>query len=159
MRTGFGLDVHALGGNPPLLLCGVAVDDARGLIGTSDADVAAHALCDALLGAAVLGDIGTHYPSGRDDFADADSMDLLARVVEMVVAEGLSVAHVDVTIIAQTVRVAPHRDAMVGNVAEVLGIDRSLVSVKATTTDGIGVIGRDEGVAAMAVATLRSNRE
>jgi 2-C-methyl-D-erythritol 2,4-cyclodiphosphate synthase len=159
MRTGFGLDVHALGGSPPLLLCGVVVDDARGLIGTSDADVAAHALCDALLGAAVLGDIGTHFPSGDDDFADADSMDLLARVVEMVATADLSVVHVDVTIIGQTVRVAPHRDAMIGNVAEVLGIDRSLVSVKATTTDGLGVIGRDEGVAAMAVATLRSSRE
>lgn len=157
MRTGFGLDVHALGGSPPLLLCGVVVDDARGLIGTSDADVAAHALCDALLGAAVLGDIGAHFPSGRNDFADADSMDLLAQVVEMVLAEGLTVAHVDLTIIAQTVRVAPHRDAMIGNVAEILGIDRSLVSVKATTTDGLGVIGRDEGVAAMAVATLRSS--
>ena len=159
MRTGFGIDVHALGGTPPLLLCGVVVDDARGLVGTSDADVAAHALCDALLGAAVLGDVGTHFPSGRDDFADADSMDLLARVVEMVVVEGLSVAHVDVTIIAQTVRVAPHRDAMIRNLAAVLGIDPSLVSVKATTTDGLGVIGRDEGVAAMAVATLLSNRD
>lgn len=159
MRTGFGLDVHALGGSPPLLLCGVTVDDTRGLIGTSDADVAAHALCDALLGAAVLGDIGTHFPSGHDDFADADSMDLLGRVVEMVTAEGLTIAHVDVTIIAQTVRVAPHRDAMIGILAGVLGIDRSLVSVKATTTDGLGLIGRDEGIAAMAVATLHSNRD
>ncbi len=159
MRTGFGLDVHALGGSPPLLLCGVIVDDTRGLIGTSDADVAAHALCDALLGAAVLGDIGTHFPSGRGDFADADSMDLLARVVEMVLAEGLAIAHVDVTIVAQTVRVAPHRDAMIGRLAEALRIDRSLVSVKATTTDGLGVIGRDEGVAAMAVATLHSSPE
>jgi 2-C-methyl-D-erythritol 2,4-cyclodiphosphate synthase len=158
MRTGFGLDVHALGGNPPLLLCGVVVDDSRGLIGTSDADVAAHALCDALLGAAGLGDIGTHFPSGRDDFAGADSMDLLAQVVEMVLAEGLTIAHVDVTIIAQTVRVSPHRDAMIGRIAEVLGIERSLVSVKATTTDGLGVIGRDEGIAAMTVATLLSSR-
>ena len=157
MRTGFGLDVHAFGGSPPLLLCGVAVDDARGLTGTSDADVAAHALCDALLGAAGLGDIGSHFPSGSSDFAGADSMDFLAQVVEMVAAKGLTVAHVDVTIVAQTVRVAPHRDAMIGNLAGVLRIDRSLVSVKATTTDGLGVIGRDEGIAAMAVATLRSS--
>ena len=142
-----------------MLLCGVAVDDARGLIGTSDADVAAHALCDALLGAAVLGDIGTHFPSGSDDFAAADSMDLLAQVVEMVVAEGLAIDHVDVTIIAQTVRVAPHRNAMIGRVAAALGIDPSLVSIKATTTDGLGVIGRDEGIAAMAVATLRPGRD
>lgn len=142
-----------------MLLCGVVVDDSRGLIGTSDADVAAHALCDALLGAAVLGDIGIHFPSGRDDFADADSMDLLARVVDMVGAEGLAIAHVDVTIVAQSVRIAPHRPAMTARLADVLGIDPSLVSVKATTTDGLGVIGRDEGIAAMAVATLRSNRE
>jgi 2-C-methyl-D-erythritol 2,4-cyclodiphosphate synthase len=159
MRTGFGLDVHALGGDPPLLLCGVIADESRGLIGTSDADVAAHALCDALLGAAVLGDIGTHFPSGTDDFADADSMDLLARVVEMVAAEGLTVVHVDLTIVAQTVRVAPHRSAMITNISAVLGADPSVVSVKATTTDGLGVIGRDEGIAAMAVATLRSNRD
>jgi 2-C-methyl-D-erythritol 2,4-cyclodiphosphate synthase len=150
MRTGFGLDVHAFGGSPPLLLCGVSVDDSRGLIGTSDADVAAHALCDALLGAAVLGDIGTHFPSGVDDFADAESMDLLAQVVEMITAEGLIVAHVDVTIVAQTVRVAPHRAAMTSRTAAVL---------KATTTDGLGVIGRDEGIAAMAVATLGSSRD
>ena len=159
MRTGFGLDVHAFGGSPPLLLCGVVVDDSRSLIGTSDADVAAHALCDALLGAAVLGDIGTHFPSGRDDFADADSMDLLARVVEMVAVEGLAIAHVDVTIVAQSVRIAPHRPEMTARLADVLGIDPSLVSVKATTTDGLGVIGRDEGIAAMAVATLRSSSD
>ena len=159
MRTGFGLDVHAFGGNPPLLLCGIVVDDSRGLIGTSDADAAAHALCDALLGAAVLGDIGTHFPSGVDDFADADSMDLLAQVVEMVTVEGFSITHVDVTIVAQTVRVAPHRAAMVARVAGVLGIDPSHVSIKATTTDGLGVIGRDEGIAAMAVATLHSSRD
>ncbi len=159
MRTGFGLDVHAFGGSPPLLLCGVVVDGSRGLVGTSDADVAAHALSDALLGAAVLGDIGTHFPSGSDDFVDADSMDLLARVVEMVAAERLTVAHVDVTIVAQSVRIAPHRSAMTGNLAVVLGIDRSLVSIKATTTDGLGVIGRDEGIAAMALATLRPSRD
>jgi 2-C-methyl-D-erythritol 2,4-cyclodiphosphate synthase len=159
MRTGLGLDVHAFGGSPPLLLCGVVVDESRGLIGTSDADVAAHALSDALLGAAVLGDIGTHFPAGSDDFVDADSMDLLARVVEMVAAERLTVAHVDVTIVAQSVRIAPHRSAMTGKVAAVLGLDRSLVSVKATTSDGLGVIGRDEGIAAMALATLRPSRD
>ena len=155
MRTGFGLDVHAFGDPPPLVLCGVVVDDSRGLAGTSDADVAAHAVSDALLGAAVLGDIGTHFPSGSDDFVDADSMDLLSQVVTMVATAGLTVEHLDVTVIAQSVRVGPHREAMASNLAQVIGIDLSRVSVKATTTDGLGVIGRDEGVAAIAVATLK----
>lgn len=155
MRTGFGLDVHAFDGSPPVLLCGVVVDDARGLAGTSDADVAAHAVSDALLGAAVLGDIGTHFPSGSDDFADADSMDLLAQVVSMVTNEGFAIEHVDLTVVAQSVRVGPHRAAMITNLGRVLGLDPAGVSVKATTTDGLGVLGRDEGIAAMAVATLR----
>lgn len=155
MRTGFGIDVHAFDGTPPVLLCGVVIDEARGLAGTSDADVAAHAVSDALLGAAVLGDLGTHFPSGSDDFVDADSMDLLSQVVAMVNAEGLSVEHVDLTVVAQTVRVTPHREAMTTNLSRALGLEPSRVSIKATTTDGLGVIGRDEGIAAIAVATLR----
>lgn len=155
MRTGFGIDVHAFDDAPPVVLSGVVVDDSRGLAGTSDADVAAHAVSDALLGAAVLGDIGTHFPSGSDDFVDANSMDLLSRVVAMVATEGLAVEHVDVTVIAQSVRVGPHRIQMAANLAQVLGVDVSRVSVKATTTDGLGMIGRDEGIAAIAVATLR----
>ncbi len=156
MRTGFGLDVHTFDESPPLLLCGVVVDDSRGLAGTSDADVAAHAVSDALLGAAVLGDLGTHFPSGTDDFVDADSMDLLSQVVTMVAAAGLAVEHVDLTVVAQNVRVGPHREAMVARLAGVLGIEVARVSVKATTTDGLGMIGRDEGIAAIAVATLHS---
>jgi len=154
MRTGFGFDVHALGDSPPLLLCGVRVDDAVGLIGTSDADVAAHAVSDALLGAAVLGDMGVHFPSRHDDFVDADSMDLLAQVVAMVAAHGYTVSHADVTIVAQSVRVGPHRDAMRSNLARVLRIDVTAASVKATTTDGLGLIGRDEGIAAIAVVSI-----
>lgn len=155
MRTGFGLDVHAFGGNPPVLLCGVAVDESRGLTGTSDADVAAHAVSDALLGAAVLGDMGTHFPSDTDEYVDADSMGLLSRVVTMVTARGFSVEHVDLTVIAQTVRIGLHREAMAANLGRVLGVESSRISVKATTTDGLGLIGRDEGIAAIAVATLR----
>ena len=98
--------------------------------------------------------MGTHFPSTGGTFAGADSMALLGEVVSLVAAEGLAVAHVDVTVIAQTVRVAPHREQMMAGLAEVLGIDASLVSVKATSTDGLGVIGRDEGIAALAVATL-----
>jgi 2-C-methyl-D-erythritol 2,4-cyclodiphosphate synthase len=154
MATGFGLDVHAFGGEPPLVLCGVVVDATRGLAGTSDADVAAHAVADALLGAAALGDIGTHFPSSDYEFAGADSMELLARVVAMIDAEALGIVHVDVTIVAQSVRVAPHREAMRTNLAKVLGLDPGAVSVKATTTDGLGLIGRDEGMAAIAVADL-----
>ena len=154
MSTGFGVDVHSFGSTPPLLLCGVVVDTVRGLAGTSDADVAAHAVSDALLGAAALGDLGAHFPSGDPRFIDANSMALLAEVVAMVGQKGLSVTHVDLTIIAQSVRVSPHREAMKANLADVLGSDPAATSVKATTTDGLGFIGRDEGVAAIAVVTL-----
>ena len=156
MATGFGLDVHAFGGEPPLLLCGVVVDDSRGLAGTSDADVAAHAVADALLGAAALGDIGTHFPSSDPANAGADSMGLLAKVVEMVGASGVAASHVDLTVVAQSVRVAPHRDQIRANLSKVLGVDRNAISVKATTTDGLGLIGRDEGIAAIAVATVEA---
>lgn len=153
MRTGFGVDVHAFGGDPPLRLAGVVVDPTRGLVGTSDGDVAAHAVADALLGAAGLGDMGDHFPSTAE-FAGADSMQLLAEVVAMVGATGFTTSYVDVTIVAQTVKVAPQRAALRANLAAILGIDIEAVSVKATTTDGLGFLGRDEGVAAFAVATL-----
>ena len=156
MATGFGLDVHAFGGEPPLLLCGVVVDASRGLAGTSDADVAAHAVADALLGAAALGDIGTHFPSSDPQNAGADSMGLLARVVEMVEANGFAATHVDLTVVAQSIRVAPHRDQMRENLSDVLRLEGRAVSIKATTTDGLGMIGRDEGIAAIAVATVEA---
>ncbi|NND02429.1 MAG: 2-C-methyl-D-erythritol 2,4-cyclodiphosphate synthase [Acidimicrobiia bacterium] len=154
MRTGLGLDVHALDGEPPLLLCGVVVSNTVGLSGTSDADVAAHAVGDALLGAAVLGDMGTHFPSSDPVFEGADSLDLLRSIVSMIGDAGFRVEHVDLTLIAQSVRIGPHRDAMRHQLAEVLAVDVGAVSIKATTTDGLGLIGRDEGVAAIAVATL-----
>jgi len=154
MRTGFGLDVHALDGEPPLILCGVVVSEAVGLSGTSDADAAAHAVGDALLGAAVLGDIGTHFPSSDPAMVGADSMEMLRSIVAMVGAAGFRTEHVDLTLVAQTVRMGPHREAMRQNLSGVLGIDAKAVSVKATTTDGLGLIGRGEGVAAIAVATV-----
>ncbi len=154
MRIGWGFDAHRIGGDGPMLLGGVEVDPERGLLATSDGDVALHALADALLGAAALGDLGVLFPSSDARWRDADSRDLLARVVADVRQAGLVVSSVDVTVVAQTVRVTPHRDAMRATIASILGVEPSRVSVKATTTDGMGFIGRDEGVAATALAVL-----
>ncbi len=154
MRTGFGVDVHALDGEPPLVLCGVEVSAAFGLSGTSDADAAAHSVADALLGAAVLGDIGTHFPSSDAAMEGADSMQLLRSIVAMVGEAGFSIEHVDLTVVAESVRIAPYRDLMRQQLADVLGITVDAVSVKATSTDRLGLVGRGEGIAAIAVATL-----
>ena len=154
MRVGSGFDVHQFDDEPPLLIGGVVVDQTRGLAGTSDADVLFHAISDALLGAAALGDVGTFFPSDDDQWIDADSADLLRQVVEMVAAAGYRVLNCDATVISQTVRIAPHRAEIRQNVAAALRIDLTAVSVKATSTDGLGVIGRDEGLAASAVVLL-----
>lgn len=153
-RVGWGMDAHRLGDRPPLLLAGVEADRSRGAVATSDGDVVAHAVIDALLGAAALGDIGAHFPSSDPRWEDADSMELLATVVEMVAETDRRPAFCDVTVIAQTVRVAPHRRAMREALAGTLGLGVDRVSVKATTTDGLGWLGRDEGIAAMAAVTL-----
>ncbi len=149
---GWGFDAHRFGGDPPVLLAGVVVDQTRGVIGTSDADVAAHAVADALLGAAVLGDLGTLFPSSDPAWTGADSMQLLGTVVERCAEVGFAPSHVDVTVIAELVRVAPFRDEIRRRLALVLGMAVDDVSVKATTTDGMGFIGLDEGIAAVAVA-------
>jgi 2-C-methyl-D-erythritol 2,4-cyclodiphosphate synthase len=161
-RIGSGIDVHAFG--PPtagaqVVLAGVVVSSDAPLEGHSDADVVAHAVIDALLGAAGLGDIGERF--GVDDPATegADSMRMLAEVVVDVARAGWRPANVDVTLIAALPRVAPHRAAMRDRLAEVLGVPRTSVSVKATTTDGLGSIGRGEGVAAWAVALLREGSD
>jgi 2-C-methyl-D-erythritol 2,4-cyclodiphosphate synthase len=153
MRVGWGFDVHRFGGDPPVLLAGVPVDLARGLLGTSDADVVAHAVADALLGAAALGDLGGFFPSSDPQWQGADSMELLRTVVDRVQAEGLRVVHLDVTVVAESVRLAPVREAVRTALADALDIEIRAVSVKATTTDGLGFLGRDEGVAAIAVVT------
>jgi 2-C-methyl-D-erythritol 2,4-cyclodiphosphate synthase len=153
MSVGWGFDVHRFGGDPPVLFAGVPADPARGLLGTSDADVVAHAVADALLGAAALGDLGDFFPSSDPRWHGADSMGLLRTVVDRFNAEGLRVTHLDVTIIAESVRLAPVRDAVRAALADMLGIEVGRVSVKATSTDGLGFLGRDEGVAAMAVVT------
>ncbi len=152
-RVGWGMDAHRFGGEPPLLLAGVVADSGRGVEATSDGDVVAHAVADALLGAAGLGDLGTHFPSDDARWRDADSMELLSNVAGMAAAAGCRVTGLDVTVIAQTVRVAPHRDAMRSALAVRLGLDPADVSVKATSTDRMGFTGRDEGIAAVAVVT------
>lgn len=158
-RVGWGFDAHRLDGEPPLLLAGVSVSDEVGVSATSNGDVVAHAVTDALLGACALGDIGGHYPSEDPAQRDADSMALLAGVVRLAAEEGWQTTHVDVTVVAQEVKVAPHRAAMRRNLAEVMGLDANAVSVKATTTDGLGFTGSGEGLAAVAVVSVAPSRE
>jgi 2-C-methyl-D-erythritol 2,4-cyclodiphosphate synthase len=153
-RTGWGFDAHRFGGDGHIVLCGVEMDDDRGIEATSDGDVAVHALIDALLGAVGIGDLGVHFPSEDPEMAGADSMKLLVRATQLVAAAGYDVGNVDVTVVSQSVRVAPHRAAMRTALAVALGIEEAAVSVKATTTDGMGAIGNDEGIAAAAVAVV-----
>lgn len=136
------------------MLGGVVADPDRGLEATSDGDVAAHALCDALLGAAGLGDMGTHFPSSGDRFVGADSMELLGEVARLLSEAGWRVGNVDVTVVSQSVRVSPIRGEMRERLATVLDIGLDAASVKATTTDAMGAVGRDEGVAATAVVLI-----
>lgn len=154
VRVGSGFDAHRFGGLGPLLLGGVVVDSDRGVEATSDGDVAAHAVSDALLGAAGLGDMGTHFPSADGRFVGADSMALLGHVVRLASEAGWRVGNVDVTVVSQSVRVGPLREAMRERLAAVLDVGLDSVSVKATTTDGMGAVGRDEGVAATAVVLI-----
>lgn len=153
MKVGWGFDSHRFGGDPPVLLAGVPADQSRGLVGTSDGDVVAHAVADALLGAAALGDLGEFFPSSDPQWHGADSMNLLRTVVDRIHEAGLQVDHLDVTLVAESVRLAPVRDAVRAALAEALAVEVGAVSVKATTTDGLGFLGRDQGVAAVAVVT------
>jgi 2-C-methyl-D-erythritol 2,4-cyclodiphosphate synthase len=134
----------------------VVVSESQGVSATSDGDVLAHALTDAVLGACVLGDLGEHFPSDDPAMSGADSMSLLRQVQELAAGGGWRVAHADVTVIAEKIRVAPHRDAIVANLTGALAADEGTVSVKATTTDGLGFVGAGEGLAAVAVVTLEA---
>jgi 2-C-methyl-D-erythritol 2,4-cyclodiphosphate synthase len=154
MRVGWGFDAHRFAEAGSVRLGGIVVDDRRGVVATSDGDVLAHAVADALLGAAALGDLGELFPSSDAAWVDADSMDLLQRVGILVAEAGYRLGSVDATVIAETLRVAPNRDAIRLALADRLGVDPASVSVKATTTDGLGFLGRDEGIAAMAVVVL-----
>lgn len=150
MRTGIGIDSHRFEPGRRLVLGGVEIPYELGLAGHSDADVLAHAIADALLGAAGLGDIGQHFPDTEEEWRDADSMELLRSVVARVREAGYELAHVDATVILERPKIAPYRDAIRESLAGVLGS----VNVKATTGEGMGFVGRGEGAAALAVASL-----
>lgn len=155
IRIGNGYDVHALAEGLPLWLGGVLIDSPIGCIAHSDGDVAIHALCDALLGALALGDIGKHFPDTSDEFAGIDSKILLSRVTSLIRSEGWEVGNVDVTIAMQKPKLAPYIVRMRECLAETMGISVSKVSVKATTTEKLGFVGRSEGCEVYAVALLR----
>ena len=153
-RAGIGYDIHRLAADRRLVLGGVAIEHPTGLAGHSDGDVLLHALMDALLGAANLGDLGRHFPSDDPAFAGASSLGLLTRVGALIREAGFAVASLDATVIAQAPRLAPHIGAMRDAVAGALGIESGRVSVKATTNDGLGVVGSGEAIAALAIALL-----
>lgn len=155
MRIGQGFDVHRLVAGRKLVIGGVQIPYEKGLLGHSDADVLLHAICDALLGAAGLGDIGKHFPDSDARYKGIDSRELLRHVAELVRARGCEVANVDATIIAQAPRMAPHIPKMVDNIASDLQIGTAEVNVKATTTEELGFTGRGEGIGAQAVCLIR----
>ena len=153
-RIGYGYDVHALGEGLPLILGGVEIEHTKGCIAHSDGDVVLHAISDALLGAAALGDIGLHFPDTSDEFKGADSKLLLARCVELLREKGYAVGNVDCTISMQRPKLCPHIDRMRETIARTIGIDTDAVSVKAPTTARLGFEGREEGVSVAAVALI-----
>ena len=155
-RVGWGFDAHALNDEPPVLIGGTVVSESRGVEATSDGDVVAHAVTDALLGAIVKGDIGQHFPSSDPGMADADSMVFVRQASTMAMAAGWQPSHLDVTVIAESIRIAPFRSHIARALAEALAMEESAVSVKATSTDGLGFIGKEDGIAAVAVVTVRS---
>ena len=154
IRIGQGYDVHAIADGLPMWLGGIQVPSDKGFVAHSDGDVAIHALCDALLGAAALGDIGLHFPDNSPEWKGADSKGLLARVVEMLSAEGWKVGNTDITIALQAPKLRPHIDAMRSVLAPILGVPVGAVSVKATTTERLGFVGRGEGCEVWAVVTI-----
>jgi 2-C-methyl-D-erythritol 2,4-cyclodiphosphate synthase len=155
MRVGLGADAHALVEGVPLVLGGVEVESRRGLAGHSDGDVISHALIDAVLGAAGLGDIGSLFPSDSDEWEGASSLDLLARAYAQVREAGWELENADCVLVGEEPRIAPLRGAMQARLAETLGVEPGLVTVRATTTDKLGFTGRGEGLAALAVALLK----
>jgi 2-C-methyl-D-erythritol 2,4-cyclodiphosphate synthase len=156
MRVGIGYDIHRFEEGRRLILGGVLIEGETGLGGHSDADVVLHAIIDALLGAAGKADMGTHFPDSDEQWRNAAGTDLLQRTVDMIRDDGFEPGNVDVTIIAEKPRLAPYAPDMRAQIAQAMGILQGHVSVKATTNEGIGAIGRGEGIAAMAVAVLRS---
>ena len=156
MRVGMGYDIHRLVSDRRLVIGGVEIPFDRGLLGHSDADVLTHALCDALLGAAGLGDIGLHFPDTDDAWADIDSFELLQKVNEMITPQWC-IANIDATVLAQAPKIGPYREQMRARLAAVLEIAPDRINIKATTTETLGAIGRGEGIGAQCVALLRKN--
>lgn len=154
IRIGQGYDVHAIADGLPMWLGGIQIPSDKGFVAHSDGDVAIHALCDALLGAAALGDIGLHFPDNSSEWKGADSKGLLRRVVEMLAKDGWKVGNVDITIALQAPKLRPHIDAMRSVLAPILGIAIDAVSVKATTTERLGFVGRGEGCEVWSVVTI-----
>jgi 2-C-methyl-D-erythritol 4-phosphate cytidylyltransferase/2-C-methyl-D-erythritol 2,4-cyclodiphosphate synthase len=154
-RTGFGFDAHRFCPGDQVMLCGVSIPHSAGLAGHSDADAGLHALTDALLGAIGAGDIGEHFPPAEAVWKGAASDIFLRKAADLIAERGGAIANVDVTIVCEAPRIAPHRDAMRKRIADILGLDEGRVSVKGTTTEGLGFTGRGEGIAAQAVATVR----
>ncbi len=154
-RCGIGFDVHGFAGDGPIMLGGIAVPHSRGLAGHSDADVVLHAITDALLGAAGLGDIGEHFPPSDPQWRDASSDGFLAHAARLIGDRGGIIDHIDCTVIGEEPRVGPHRLAMRRRIAQILELGLDQVSVKATTTEGLGFTGRREGIAAQAIASVR----
>jgi 2-C-methyl-D-erythritol 2,4-cyclodiphosphate synthase len=155
LRAGIGFDVHAFDESRPLVLGGVTIPGARGLAGHSDADVVCHAVADAMLGAAALGDIGDHFPPDDPEWKDASSLVLLGRVAGMTRSAGYTVASLDAVVLLESPKIAAFKNEMRANIAGAAGADPGCVGVKATTTEGLGLIGRGEGAACMAVALLQ----
>ena len=155
-RVGQGYDVHRFGEGDYVMLCGVAVPHEQGLVAHSDGDVALHALCDALLGALALGDIGQHFPDTDAAYKGADSCVLLQRVYQLITAKGWQLGNADITIVAQAPKILPYREQMQQRVAQVMNVALDKISVKATTTEKLGFAGRKEGIAAQAVVLLES---
>lgn len=153
-RIGFGYDVHQLAADRLLIIGGVTIKHPLGLAGHSDADVLLHAICDALLGAAALGDIGRHFPDTDPATEGISSLKLLAATVDLIKQAGFRIHNIDTTVVAQEPKIAPHIDKMILNIAEAAGLKRNQVNVKATTTEKLGFAGREEGIAAYAVTLL-----
>ena len=159
MRIGQGFDVHRIRAGRPLILCGSMLPGEAGLDGHSDADVGLHAVTDAILGALARGDIGEHFPDSDSRWREADSEVFVTRAIEMAAADGFVLVNCDLTFVGERPRIAPHRERLRDALAEILGVSRSVVSVKATTTEGLGFVGRSEGLAALAVVLLEERQD
>ena len=157
-RVGIGYDVHAFGAGRKLVLGGVTIPHHRGLVGHSDADVLLHAICDALLGAAALGDIGVHFPNTSSKYKGISSLVLLERVSRMLTKKNYLIVNIDATVVLESPKILKHSVCMAHNIAEALSIQRQQVSIKATTNEGLGFIGRGEGCAALAIVSITSLR-